>query len=59
MFREDKQVLGGDTFTCVPASDFDGDGRTDPTKYDSSTHTLPWLNSNMGTWISVDLGTGT
>ena len=51
--------LGPGIFTYVAGCDFDGDGKTDPTKYVASTHILSWLKSSTGLWSSVDLGTGT
>jgi hypothetical protein len=39
--------------------DIDGDGKTDPSKYDASTHTLSWLNTTTGSWTNLDMGTGT
>jgi hypothetical protein len=51
--------LGPDSFQYVSASDFNGDGRTDPAKYDASTHRLSWLNVSTGIWTDIDMGTGT
>ena len=50
--------LGPWTFTYMAGCDFDGDGKTGPAKYDSSTRLLSWLNSSTGLWSSVSLGTG-
>ena len=51
--------MGSGTFTYVPGCDFNGDGKTDPARYDASTHTLSWLNVGTGTWTDIDMGTGT
>jgi hypothetical protein len=51
--------LGGGTFTFVGGNDFDGDGITDPAKFDASTGTLSWLASSTGTWDSAEMGTDT
>ena len=40
-------------------SDFDGDGKTDPAKFDLSTNTLSYLESSTNTWQDVDMGAGT
>jgi hypothetical protein len=53
------------TSSCPPGtsrpapSDFDGDGKTDPAKFDSSTNTLSYLESSTGTWRDVGMGSGT
>ena len=43
----------------LAGNDFDGDGITDPAKFDAATGTLSWLKSSTGNWDSADLGTGT
>ena len=43
----------------VTISDFDGDGKSDPAKFDASTNTLSYLASSTATWQDVDMGAGT
>jgi hypothetical protein len=42
----------------VPGSDFDGDGKTDPARYNSGTGELRYLASSTGTWVYMYVGTG-
>jgi hypothetical protein len=42
----------------VSASDFDGDGETDPAKFYPSTDMVWWLQSTTGTWDAAYLGSG-
>ena len=42
----------------VPGCDFNGDGRTDPARYDAGTHSLAWLDVGTGTWTNIDMGRG-
>jgi hypothetical protein len=42
----------------VSASDFDGDGMTDPAKFYASTGTVWWLKSSTGTWDAAWMGAG-
>ncbi len=51
--------LGPGTFTYVPAADFDGDGKTDPAKFDIGSKVLWWLKSSTGLWDGVYMGTET
>ena len=55
------QWLGSDTFAYVSASDFDGDGKTDPAKFYSGTGTVWWVKSSTGItdgqWLGPDLFT--
>jgi hypothetical protein len=50
-------------YTCDPPlfapTDFDGDSRTDPAKFSSSSNTLSYLKSSTGTWQDVAMGAGT
>ncbi len=43
----------------MPASDFDGDGRTDPAKYYSATGNVWWVKSSTGTMDGAWMGSGT
>jgi hypothetical protein len=43
----------------VPASDFDGDGKTDPAKFVTSSNALWYQESHSGTWKGIYLGPGT
>ena len=45
--------------TTRTQSDFDGDTKTDPAKFDLSTNTLSYLESSTATWQDVDMGVGT
>ena len=51
--------MGPDTFTYVPASDFDGDGRTEPAKYYSGTGNVWWVKSSTGVMDGAWMGSGT
>ena len=48
--------LGPGTFQYITASDFDGDGKTDPTKFDPVGRGLWWLKSTDGLWGSKYMG---
>jgi hypothetical protein len=52
-------MASGLPVTYVAGCDFNGDGRTDPAKYDSGTHILSWLNTLTGIWTDVNMGAGT
>jgi hypothetical protein len=43
----------------VPASDFDGDGKTDPAKFYPATGTVWWVKSTTGILDGAWLGSGT
>ena len=47
------------TIVSHTPSDFDGDGKSDPAKFDSSTNTLSYLELSTSTWQDVDMGAGT
>ncbi len=46
-------------YTKRVLSDYDGDGKTDPAKFVSSTNALWYLKSSTGTWQGVYMGPGT
>ncbi len=37
-------------------NDYDGDGRTDPAKFDTATGMLSYLSSKTGAWVNVFMG---
>ena len=39
-------------------SDFDGDGLTDPAKFETDSHMLWWLGSSSSIWDAFDMGSG-
>jgi len=43
----------------VEASDFDGDGKTDPALFISAANAVWYLESSTSTWQSVYMGPGT
>ena len=51
--------MGPGTYIYIAGRDFNGDGKTDPAKYDTSTHMLSWLDLATGKWTDIDMGTGT
>jgi hypothetical protein len=50
--------LGSDSFQYIQASDFDGDGKTDPAKFYPSTGTLWWVRSSDGVMDGAWMGPG-
>jgi hypothetical protein len=50
--------LGAGRYTLVPGCDFNGNGRTEPAKYDEITHTLSWLDLETGAWTHINMITG-
>ena len=50
--------LGPGTFQYITASDFDGDGKTDPAKFDTTGKVLWWLKSTTGLWDGTWMGPG-
>ena len=49
--------MGSDTTAYVAASDFDGDGKTDPAKIISGG-ILYYYSSLSSSWVGVSIGTG-
>ena len=47
------------TYNSHTVSDYDGDGKTDPVKFDSNTNMMSYLASSTSTWQDVYMGAGT
>ena len=50
--------MGPGSYEMVPASDFDGDGKTDPAQFVTNTQVLWYQESSTFTWRGVYMGSG-